>query len=175
MHAVAQQIANLLAHRSVTFAQLDYATTVKTAAAHKHVNIVKHTSANVQLFANINAATNVYANAVKRSAGVDEFTTNSAYYTHDANCYSIVTHKTSNKQYLFCIYNTAASTYTIDNVAATKQQVAKYLTPSAAKQLLEPASATYNATNNITHNVVMRTISLDNINSITAAKQTVHF
>jgi hypothetical protein len=117
----------------------------------------------------------VYANAVKRSAGVDEFTTNSAYYTHDANCYSIVTHKTSNKQYLFCIYNNAASTYTIDNVAATKQQVAKYLTASAAKQLLEPASATYNATNNITHNVVMRTISLDNINSITAAKQTVHF
>ena len=175
MHAIAQQIANLLANRSVTFAQLEYTTQVKTAAAHKHVSIVKHTSANVQLFANINAATNVYANAVKRSAGVDDFTVSSAYYTHDANCYSIVTHKTNNKQYLFCIYNNASSTYTINNVAATKQQVATYLTASAAKQLLEAPTATYNKTNNITHNVVMRTISLDNINSITAAKQTVQF
>lgn len=171
----AQQIQSLLAQRSVTFAQLDYTTQVKTAAAHKAVTIKKHTSANVQLFANIKAATNVYANAVKRSAGVEDFTTSATYYAHNPNCYSLVTHNTSGKEYLYCIYNNATSTYTIDGQAATKQQVAEYLTPSAAKQLLEPSATVHNVTNNVTHDVVVRTIALENINSVRAAKQTVTF
>ena len=65
----AQQIQALLANVSTTFAQIMYTTQVATAAKHKGTNITKVTNANVQLFSNINAFTNVYANAVKRSAG----------------------------------------------------------------------------------------------------------
>ena len=81
-------------------------------------------------------------------------------------------HKQNNKHYLFCIYNNAQSTYTIDGVAATKQEVAALLTASASAKLLNPSSTTYNKTNNIEHNVVVRTIALANILQITANKQT---
>ena len=72
------------------------------------------------------------------------------------------------------IFNAASSTYTINNAAATKQQVAQYLTASAAQKLLTNTSTTHNATNNVTHSVVVRTIALHNINSITANKQTLN-
>ena len=170
---IANKIINLLNNVSVTFAQVQYVTQVKTAAKHKHVNITKHTTANVQLFSNINSFTNVYANAVKKSANVNNFVTSSTYYTHLANCYSIVQHKVKQAMYLYCIYNNAQSVYYINNVQATKQQVAQYLTASAAKQLLNTSTATHNVTNNVTHNVVVRTIALQNIKSITANKQTI--
>ena len=180
---IAQQIQQLLANKSTTFAQLTYTTQVQTAAKHKHVNITKHTTANVQLFSNINAATSVFANAVKRTAAqiadntqqaIAEFTAQSNYFTH-TNCYSIVKHKTNNNLYLYCIFNNAASTYYINNVPATKQQVAQYLTPSAAQQLLQTNNIVHNKTHNILHTVQVRTIALQNINAITACKQTVTF
>ena len=166
-----KQIKKLLANASTTFANINYTTVVKTAATHKTVVIKKTTSANVTLFANIKAATNVFANAVQKNANVQNFVTSSNYFKH-TNCYSIVQHKTNNKFYLYAIFNAASSTYTINNVAATKQQVAQYLTASAAQKLLTNTSSTYNAKNNVTHNVVVRTIALHNINSITANKQT---
>ena len=180
---IANTIQNLLQNVSVTFAQVQYATQVKTAAAHKAVKIVKRTEANVQLFSNIKAATSVFANAVKRSASqvagndaanVEAFQAQSNYFEHTA-CYSIVQHKTQNKLYLYCIYNNAKSEYEIDGVPATKQQVAQYLTPSAAQQLLSPSTTTHNKTYNVEHEVVVRTIALENITSIHAAKQQVVF
>jgi len=173
----AQQIANLLNNVSTTFAQITYVTKVATAAAHKAVNIVKVTTANVQLFSNVNA--NIYANAVKRSAAkidsnnannVANFTAQANYFTH-TNCYSVVQHNTNNNLYLYCIYNNASSLYFINNVLATKQQVAQYLTASAAATLLNTTATTHNVTNNVTHNVVVRTIQLSNIVSINAMQQ----
>ena len=169
-----QQIKNLLATASTTFANVNFTTTVKTAAAHKAVVIKKTTNANVQLFANIKAATNVFANAVNKNANVQNFVASSNYFKH-TSCYSIVQHKTNNKFYLYAIFNAASSTYTINSVAATKQQVAQYLTASAAQKLLNASSSTYNAKNNVTHSVTVRTIALHNINSITANKQTLAF
>ena len=166
-----QQIKKLLANASTTFANVNFTTTVKTAAAHKAVVIKKTTNANVQLFANIKAATNVFANAVNKNANTQNFVTSSNYFKH-TSCYSIVQHKTNNNLYLYAIFNAASSTYTINNAAATKQQVAQYLTASAASKLLNASSSTYNAKNNITHSVTVRTIALHNINSITANKQT---
>lgn len=175
----AAAIANLLQNVSTTFAQITYVTKVATAAKFKHVNIVKVTTANVQLFSNINAATSVFANAVKRSAAqistnnaanVANFTAQQNYFTH-TNCYSIVKHNTNNNLYLYCIYNNASSLYFINNVLATKQQVAQYLTASAAQQLLNASSTTHNVTNNVTHNVVVRTIALNNIVAINAMQQ----
>jgi hypothetical protein len=77
--------------------------------------------------------------------------------------------------YLYCIYNNARSTYTIDGIQATRQQVAAYLTPSAADKLMNPPTTTHNKRNNVTHSVTVRTIKLSNINSITTNKQTVTF
>lgn len=168
-----QQIKKLLANVSTTFANVNFTTTVKTAAAHKAVVIKKTTTANVQLFANIKAATNVFANAVNKNANTQNFVTSSNYFKH-TSCYSIVQHKTNNNLYLYAIFNNASSTYTINNVAATKQHVAQYLTASAASKLLNASSSTYNAKNNVTHSVTVRTIALHNINSITANKQTLN-
>jgi hypothetical protein len=180
---IAQQIAQLLANTSVTFAQVQYVTQVATAAAHKHVKITKHTTANVQLFSNIAAATSVFANAVARSAtqyasnsaaAIAQFAAQSNYFTH-TNCYSIVQHKNNNNLYLYCIYNNASSVYYINNALATKQQVAQHLTASAAQQLLNATSTVHNATHNITHNIIVRTIALQNIVSITAKHKQLHF
>lgn len=181
MHAIAKSIATLLEGKSVTFAQVQYVTDVKTAAKHKDVTIKKQTSANVQLFANVQA--DVYANAVKRSAAKDatndatniaEFASSANYYEH-TDCYSIVQHRQNAKLYLYCIYNNAKSVYTINGQVASKAEVAEYLTPSAAKALLEGNKSVHNVTNNITHNVIVRTIALDNIVSINAVGQQVAF
>lgn len=180
---IAQQIQAMLARTSTTFAQIQYTTQVATAAKHKHVNITKVTNANVQLFNNINAFTNVYANAVKRSANniqqaqnanVNNFATQQNYFTH-TTCYSIVKHKTNNNLYLYAIFNNAKSIYFINNQQSTKQQVAQYLTASAAQALLQQNNTVHNVTNNVLHTVHVRTIALQNINSITACKQNITF
>lgn len=175
------QIKNML-RSGTNFASVAYTTQVQTAAAHKHVNVQKHVVANVQLFGTLHDF-NVYANAVKRNAAqhdndadaVANFTAQSNYYEHaDADCYSIVTHKQNGRKYLYCIYNFVQSVqYTIDNVVATKQQVAALLTASAQAKLLQEDNTTHNVANNVTHSVVVRTIALDNVHSVTANKQTV--
>lgn len=174
----AAQVQALLANASTTFASIAYVTQVQTAAAHKHNNVQKVTVANVQLFANIKAATSVFALAVKRSAqnfannaaNVANFTAQQNYFAHTA-CYSIVQHKQTNAQYLYAIYNNAQSVYFINNAVATKQQVAQLLTASAATKLLQNDNTVHNATHNVTHNVTVRTIALHNIVSIVANKQ----
>jgi len=176
---IANTIKNLLANVSTTFAQVGYTTAVKTAAAHKGVDIVKVTTANVQLFSNIKAATSVFANAVKRSAAklgeeVETFQVSDTYYEH-TDCYSIVQHKTKGSLYLYCIYNKAKSAYYIDGVESTKEEVAVYLTPGEAKKLLEPTKVVHNKTNDVTHDVVVRTIGLENITSINACKEQLVF
>ena len=169
---IAQQVQQLLANVSVTFAQINYTTTVATAAAHKHNIVLKQCNANVQLFSNTQAA--VYANAVQKTAAqhasnnanaVANFTAQSNYYTH-TNCYSLVQHNATQNLYLYCIYNAAHSSYTVNGVATCKQQVAALLTKSAAAQLLNSTNVVHNATHNIVHNVQVRTIALHNINSI---------
>ena len=173
VYIMQNKIANLLQNKSVVFASINYTTQVKTAAANKHLTVKKTTIANVQLFSNIKAATNVFANAVQKNANVASFKTSSNYFTH-TNVYSIVQHKKNSKLYLYAIFNNVSSSiYTINNVTATKQQVAQLLTASAAKQLLSNSNTTYNVKNDITHNIVVRTIALSNINSITTNKQTI--
>ena len=162
--------------RGTTFAQIVQVTPVATAAAHKAVNISKVTVANVQLFNNLREFTNAYVNAVKRSAAklglsdprdVNEFTSQGNYF-ENTDCYSVVKHKTQEKYYLFVIYNKAESVYVMNNTVVDKQQVAQYLTPSAAKALLEPESTVHNVAQDVTHNVQVRTVKLENIVSIKA-------
>lgn len=169
-HISASTIVNALANASTTFAQVTYVTTVKAAAAHKHVTLKKVVTANVQLFANIKAATNVFANAVQKNANVQQFVTSSNYFTH-TNCYSIVQHNKTSKLYLYAIFNNVAqTTYYANNVAVTKQQFASYLTASASAKLLSSSNVTHNVRNNVTHSVVVRTIALSNIVALNVNK-----
>ena len=175
VYITAQQVEQLLGSVASTFASIVYVTQVQTAAKHKQVNIQKVTKANVTLF---NSAYD-YTAAVQRSAGrindnnsndVQNFTKQDNYYEH-TTCYSVVKHKLHNTLYLYAAYNNAHSYYFIDNVQATKQQVAAYLTPSAAEKLLRDNTVVHNATHNVLHTVHVRTIQLNNIVSITANKQ----
>ena len=165
--------------RGTTLANIVQVTDVKLAAAHQLVSIKKVTEANVQLFNNLNEFTSVYANAVKRSASkladndaaaVEAFTAQSNYFEH-TDCYSVVKHKTKEAYYLYAIYNNAKSVYVCNGKQMTTAEVAEYMTPSAAKDLLNPYDATLNVTHDVLHNVTVRTVALCNIVSIAAAKQ----
>lgn len=166
------KITTLLDKTASTFAKITYTTKVKTAAANKAYDVKKHTVANVQLFANVNAATEVFANAVKKSAkklGQGDVTfESSGNYFHHTDIYSIVKHNIQDKFYLWCFYNSVSSVvYTIDGMAATKEAVATLLTPAEREKLLTPsADVTHNKTYDVSHDVVIRTIGLDNITSI---------
>lgn len=173
-------VSNMLATvRGTTFATITQVTRVTTAAAHKAVTINKVTEASVQLFNNISEFTSVYANAVKRSANkiaendpalVQGFTAQSNYFEH-TDCYSVVKHKTKDAYYLYAIYNSAKSVYVKDGVELTKAEVAEYLTPSAARELLTPYDHNLNVTHDVLHDVQVRVVALGNIVSIVANKQ----
>lgn len=178
-------IMQALANVSVTFANIVTVTKVATAAAHKHMQIVKITSANVQLYSNVNAANAVYTKAVKRSAAsiasnnaanVAAFTASAASFTHNANCYSIVHNAKTNNTMLYARYLRSNSVYAIINADSTftiisKQQAASYCTASTAAKMLDSNTAIHNKTNNVTHNVRISTVSISNIVALTVRKQ----
>ena len=176
-----QQVAAMLANVfGTTFANLVQVTVPKLAAAHKQRNVRCVTRANVQLFNNLHAFTNAYANAVKRSAAkiasnnaeaVNNFTVANTWFEH-TNCYSVVKHKQHDTYYLYAIYSNAQSEYYIDGVAASKQQVAALMTASDAAKLLAADKCVHNVTHNIAHDVVVRTVALDNVVALTAAHTT---
>jgi len=173
-----QQIRDLLGNASVTFANVVFATQQQNAAAYKSVVINKVTNANVILCSNIHAHTSVYANRVKRSAAqfdtnnrdaIDTFVVSDASYTH-TDCYSIVQNKrVATKFYLYAIFNTAQTVLLHNNNVVTAQYAQQFLTPSALAA--QHARATYNKINNITHDVVVRTIAISNLVGIRAHKQ----
>ena len=173
-------ITSLLGNASVTFAQLRYVTGVQTAAAHRNEPLYKVTDANVMLCANLSVHANVYARKVRRSAAqfsensasaVEKFEAQQNYFAH-TGCYSIVVHKQhAHKLYLYAIYNRAHSLYVHGDSVVDKQHVAQFLTASAARQLLEPATVVHNVTHNIVHDVRVRTIALSNIVQIRARRQ----
>jgi len=161
----------------VNFAGVEYTTQVKTAAAHREMNICKHTVANVQLFANVADARAVFEAAVKRSATklgedaarVDSFEQQSNWFTH-TDCWSIVQHAKTGALYLYAIFNRAESEFTVNGQPATRADVAQYLTPSEAKKLLNPPAVVHNKTHDLHHAVHVRAISLDNVQRITVNK-----
>lgn len=175
------QLAALLGDVSVTFAQINYVTQVTLAAEHRNAGVVvnKVTTANVMLFGNVSAASKMYRRKVQRSAdkyasnskeAIDKFEASKASYTH-TTVHSLVHNDNSNNAMLYCFYNRASSVYVHNNTVVTKQHVAAYCTPSAAKALLNPSTTVHNVTHNITHDVQVRTIALRNIVSIRARKQ----
>lgn len=166
----------------IAMAGILYATQVKTAAAHRHVTIHKVTAANIQLANNLLAFTNVYEQAVKRSSLalgdnkglVETFAPQDNYFEHTP-CYSIVKHRQQRKYYLYAIFNRASSIYLDENGRQLSvQDVAQYLTPSAAERLLAPSSEVKNVTHGITHDVQVRTVQLEKIVRLRAAGAELH-
>lgn len=152
-----------------TFAKVVTVTNVKPAAANKDKNIQKVTVANVQLFSTA-ADKSPYVAAIERQTGIENFQVSESPFEH-LTPYSLVRNKKSGKLYLYAIYNSAKSEMFIDGTQATKEQVAELLTPSEAKKLLE-GSAVRNVKNDVEHDVVVRTISLDNIVGLQVAGKT---
>jgi phenylpyruvate tautomerase PptA (4-oxalocrotonate tautomerase family) len=175
-----EQVSDMLAQvRGTTMASIVQVTKVALAAKHKAVTIKKVTEASVQLFNNISEHTSVWANAVKRSASknadndkenIEGFEAQSTWFEH-TDCYSIVKHKSKEAYYLYAIYNTGNAVYMMDGNEVSKDEVAAYMTPAAAKDLLQPYDATLNVTHDVLHNAVCRATALENIVSIVAQKQ----
>jgi phenylpyruvate tautomerase PptA (4-oxalocrotonate tautomerase family) len=175
-----EQVADMLAQvRGTTFASIVQVTKVALAAKHKAITIKKVTEASVQLFNNISEHTSVWANAVKRSASkltgndaeaVAGFEAQSNWFEH-TDCYSVVKHKTQDKYYLYAIYNSGNAVYMMDGNELSKDEVAQYMTPAAARDLLDTDNRTVNVTHDIEHSAVCRATSLENIVSIVAQKQ----
>ena len=174
-------ISNLLSNvHGTTFAEVVFMTDVRTSAAYKNEQVKKVTTANVQLFNNLNEFTNAYSLAVKRSASkiesndtanVENFTSQGNYFEH-TDCYSVVEHKTSRKQYLFAIFNNAKSEYYHNGGLVNKESIGVMLTPSERKRFFNGSREVYNVANNITHSVCVRTVALENIIGIKAKGQT---
>jgi len=175
-----EQVSDMLkAVRGTTFASIVQVTKVALAAKHKLVTIKKVTEAQVQLFNNLNDNTSVWANAVKRSAAknadndaenIAAFEAQSNWFEH-TDCYRIVKHRTKDAYYLYAIYSSAAAVYMMDGNEVSKAEVAQYMTPAAARDLLNPYDATLNVTHDVLHTAVCRATALENIVSIVAQKQ----
>lgn len=170
MSITLQDIQALLADvKGTTFAQVSYETDVKPAAANKHRSIRKLTSASIQLFAGLKDFA-VYKRQVERKADIEDFQVSDTWF-HHTPCFSVVEHKQTGKHYLYAIFNSAHSTFMIDGAYATRAEVAALLTPSAAKTLLDDSGEVYNKTNDVTHNVICRTVALENVKAIRAVRQ----
>jgi hypothetical protein len=167
----ANSVAALLAStHGTTFASIVACTPVATAAAHRHLAVLKHTVASVQLFNNVRDYS-LFATQAKRSAGATEYVLSDTYFEHTA-CFSVVKHKQREEFYLYAIYNNASSTYTINGAPASKAQVLDLMTPSARAQAEDTTGQVYNKTNDVMHTITLRTTKLSNIVQITANKQT---
>lgn len=168
----ANAIVNALSNKQSINALLTTNTVVTVAAKHKNsATITKVTTANVTLYACANAylqlvqasAAQIQANA-NNANNVVNFAVSASKYTHlnNAHCIAML----NSNLYLQCIVNSANSVYFINNVVATKQQVAQYLTASASAALLNNSNITHNKTNNVTHNVIVRTYKFASIQSL---------
>lgn len=174
-----------LLNNGSNIATITYKTDVKTSAKFKDTKIEKTTRASVMLFKTLNEYTDVYSNAVKKtaskiaendSANVESFEKSDNYFSHDRDCHSIVYHKTNKKAYLYAIFNkTFETVYTIDGFTVDKSQVIPYLTVSEQKKILDNTGITYNVKNDIVHAVIVRTISIENIISINANNAKIEF
>lgn len=174
----APRVTSLLApyNNTATLANVTQVTQVQTAAAHKAITIQKVTRANVLLFANaLNYVACVQRSAAKvegnDAAKIADFTPSEASFTHDPECYSIVTNKNSSQQYLYLHYNNAESVYVLNGTLISVETAASFCTPSVAKVMLQNTKTTHNVSNDISHSIVVRTVKLQNIVRLAALKQ----
>lgn len=148
------------------------ASKVKTAAAHKDLNIYKVSKSQVLL----PISGDTYRDLVRESAlangaeqeSVDNYVVGESPYQH-TGVYPICELKSNpEKKYLYGIYGVGtAPVYMLDDTVLTKEEVAGYMTAGEAKKLLDETPAvTENKTHGFKHSVAVRTVSLGNVISL---------
>ena len=145
------------------------------AAKYKAMSIRKVTTASIMLFNGLKDA-DPYLNKIAKTSDSDnatDFEKSETFFEHSQECYSLVSHKKTGKLYLYALYNSAKSTYYIDGKQVNRDEVAIFLTPSAAKTLMDDSGKVYNLKNDVYHSAIIRTISLENVVKLTANGQTI--
>lgn len=155
-----------------SFKHVEFTSEVKTSAKFKHVKISKQVTANIQIYSNLSELTTVYKNAViKTGKAITEndmeklrnFEVSATWFHHLPECFSIVKNNSSEELYLYARFLSSTSEYFVDDIAVEKAEILQYLTPSECKKITEDNSIIYNKTNDILHQVIIRTIKLSNI------------
>jgi hypothetical protein len=156
-----------------TICRLQYTTTIKPAAKHKAVNIQKTTIASALLFGKVSAYANAYKRRVQKTAleiegnnqeAIDNFEVSQNWHVPSERAYSIRLHTGKGTKYLYPMFCGHSKTvFTIDGNPATREQVAEFLTPSAAKDLMNTSGIVTNKKNGIKHRAIVRTIGIENI------------
>ena len=159
--------------KSTTFATLTQASEIGLAAAHKATqSLFKVTVQNVVLN---NSPASLYNNAVNKEVNdlEEAFQGLASHYEQINDSYSVCALKSdTNKHYLRAIVNTAKVIYFDANTQQeiTKEHVAQFLAPAAAKKLLAPSKVNVIKHADISHTVTVRNFALKNIHSINLTK-----
>jgi hypothetical protein len=172
MTMLTEELQKILTEVSSVKKEICYRSEVKTAAKFKNDFVIeKYVCAVVTLFGQPDETTPVYQDLV-RQRGSGENAENfeaskKTFFEHDENFYSLIHHKTTGKAYLYCIFDDTLSTdFFVNGSPASREEVAEYLTPSEAKKLLNPPEFVKNVSQDVEHDVIVRTISLENVISI---------
>lgn len=178
----AAHIRTMLGETGHTFASLTQCTKVATAAAFKdEITILKMTYSSISIASKLKEMTNLYTNAIKRSASkiegndeeaIAEFQSQGNWFEH-TEVYSIVQHKTNANLYLFALYNKVYETVYFNPATGlhmTKEEVATYLTKSAAAALMQEGAVNHSVSTGLAHTVYVRAIGMQNVVQLTAAK-----
>ena len=177
----AAHIKTMLGNTGHSFASLVQCTKVGTAAAHKALTILKMSYSNISIASKLNEFTNLYENAMKRSAAkiegndaqaIEAFQSQGSWFEH-TDVYSVIKHKTNDALYLFAIYHKShdSAYYNADtNAIMTKEEVAVFLTPAEAKKVLAEDTVNHSVSTGLSHTVYVRTLGLQNVIDLKAAK-----
>jgi hypothetical protein len=163
-------------HMGALFTNVLQCTPQPLAAKHKGTSIYKVSTVPAILFATIKNF-DIYEKAVKRSAtklnesdatDIKYFEQGESPYEHRyPDCYSIVVKKSDPTQhYLYYVCNKAgraSSAFILGDKIITKEEVIEFCTPAEAKKIINPPTTVYNKTNDVEHDVQVRTVKLENI------------
>ena len=170
MTTLSQEIKTIFGNNNAVQVLLMTKTKVKTAAAFKHLSIIKVSATIVTLDKQssytdhvINSALKLNENSEKVESVLD-FQAKASIYDHDADYYCLMSK--GDTQYLYATLVSSNATYLLNDVELDKQTVASYMTPSEAKKLLEPTKHTANVGNDIEHDVKVLTYKLSSIESV---------
>ena len=175
-----KSIANAINNSTTTktgFISIKYNSTIKTAKDYKSLNVHKQVRATVQAFNTETAYNTAVANSAKKlnvsadnTANAKAFVKSVPHYKHDNNhdCYAIVYNENKDSHYLYVRFiKTHSVVYYVNDVEVTLNDIMQYLTPSALKAVEQRNTPVHNKTNNVTHDVRLRTVGFDSLMSVT--------
>lgn len=167
----------ILNGKSATFVGLSYRTKGKPAAAHRDVILEKDTELTALAFQNPDDY-GVYKRMVQRSAAkiegndpqkIEDFVPGEAWFQHDTPVFSLVSSKKNpDQKYFYHVPIKVKSVkYLVNNQVVTKEDYAKYLTPSSARELLSTGPKTHKS-GGFQYTTVLRTVAVEHINRFRA-------